>query len=314
MENRKILIEWPELNLHAVASLADDKNPELCDDVWNTLPFETIMNNAVVTGNSMYCWTPVVSFAPIHYKELICEAPIGRLRYGQGDGNKLIVQYGPCYDNVKGTVLGAVEPDYLDSLSTVGQKATEAIYITKKKLSVRFSKLDDSHSDAPATQSCQFKNAEAADLYSRISDAALNASEEEPKELVGLRNGAVKGSFGQYFSTWEFVYSFLRDVSMYTLYPVTKFSRNEAVSVQMISDLYQSIMPPYMNYLEEWGCVDLAKYSSEFTALLKNQKIEKYEALQILESLCRYTNMMSSWAYFMFPWGIGAAFRKDDTI
>ena len=39
MADRKLLFEWPELGLKARASLADDKNPELCEEVWNALPY-----------------------------------------------------------------------------------------------------------------------------------------------------------------------------------------------------------------------------------------------------------------------------------
>lgn len=53
--NRRILLEWPDLQLSAIAELADDKNPELCDDLWNALPICSIMNNAVITDGSMYC-------------------------------------------------------------------------------------------------------------------------------------------------------------------------------------------------------------------------------------------------------------------
>lgn len=44
------------LGLSAHATLADDQNPELCNELWNALPFDSIMNNAVVTDGSMYCW------------------------------------------------------------------------------------------------------------------------------------------------------------------------------------------------------------------------------------------------------------------
>ena len=62
--NRRILLEWPDLQLSAIAELADDKNPELCDDLWNALPIYSIMNNAVITDGSMYCWLPLLSSIP----------------------------------------------------------------------------------------------------------------------------------------------------------------------------------------------------------------------------------------------------------
>ena len=308
---KRVLIEWPELGLQATATLATDKNPELCADLWDSLPFESFMSNAVVTGSSMYCWTPIVSFAPIHHKELICEAPIGRLRYGQADGNKIIIQYGPCYDNVKGTVLGKVDDVCLDVLAQVGTRAMHSTYLSKEKLMVRFSRLGEEEGAKGPAYATLAGDSQAAQLCREIGEASLEAATKEPQELIDLRNGKVSGSFGQYFSTWEFAYSFLRDLSMYTLFGIAKFSRREEVNVQMAANLYQDITPPYIWYLEEWGFAKLYGFSSRFTKLMQEDALSKEEFLLILENLCRYTNMLSAWSYLMFPWGIGAAFQAE---
>lgn len=214
--NRRILLEWPDLQLSAIAELADDKNPELCDDLWNALPICSIMNNAVITDGSMYCWLPLLSFAPIHYKERIDEAPIGRLRYSQGTGNKLIVQYSQCYEDVKGTVLGEIIPEHIDIVKKVGEKARESIFMTKKELHIRVSRLGEDKAAEPAKpevvrpKDCR---AEVTELVDRILEKALEATKSEPRENKLARMGKVSGvgSCGQYFSTWEFVYSLSRD-------------------------------------------------------------------------------------------------------
>lgn len=314
MQQKKILIRWPALGMEATATLAAVENPELCDEIWRCLPFESIMSNAVVTGNSMYCWTPAVSFAPIRRKERISEAPVGRLRYGQGDGNKIIIQYGPCRDRVKGTVLGAVDSDCLEVLRRVGQAAMDATYITKERLAVRFSRWEDEDDAAPAPPPYALLagSGEAAALCRAIGEASLSAAREEPRELVDLRSGKFPGSFGQYFSTWEFSYSFLRDLSMYTLYPMARFARRDGVDIGTAAALYQDLAPSYVCYLEEWGFVTLHGFSERFTGLMRRGALTKPEFLAILDNLCRYTNMLSSWAYFMFPWGVGAAFRNEE--
>ena len=143
MADRKLLFEWPELGLKARASLADDKNPELCKEVWNALPFESIINNAVVTDGSMYCWVPMLSFAPIRHKERIDLAPVGRLRYSQNTGNKVIIQYDACNEDIMGAVLGQIDEEDLKTVRKVGLEAKNAIFMTKKEIHVRISRLEE---------------------------------------------------------------------------------------------------------------------------------------------------------------------------
>ena len=85
------------------------------DRVWNALPFESIMNNAVVTDGSMYCWVPMLSFAPIRHKERIDLAPVGRLRYSQNTGNKVIIQYDTCNEDIMLSLIhiSAFRPPFL---------------------------------------------------------------------------------------------------------------------------------------------------------------------------------------------------------
>ena len=141
--NRRIPLEWPDLQLSAVAELADDKNHELCDDLWNSLPIHSIMNNAVITDGSMYCWLPILSFAPIHFKERIDQAPIGRLRYSQGTGNKVIVKYGPCSEDCAAPVLGLVPEKYHGDLKKVGLAIWNNYYMDKKIYRVVFEKGEE---------------------------------------------------------------------------------------------------------------------------------------------------------------------------
>ena len=161
MDKRRIRFEWPELGLSAYASLADEVNPELCEEIWNALPFESIMNNAVVTDGSMYCWVPVLSFAPVRHKERIDQAPVGRIRYSQNTGNKVIVQYGACNEDVMGAVLGQIDEEDLPTVERVGAEARNAIFMTKKEIHVHISRVNEtekagrSHETLKRPQTCR---------------------------------------------------------------------------------------------------------------------------------------------------------------
>lgn len=85
----------------------------------------------MVTGDSMFAWAPMASTAPIHVKEEIRTAPLGRLRFSQRTGQKFIVQYGETKETIFAPVLGGVCEEDLGKLKTVGAAAWDATYRNK---------------------------------------------------------------------------------------------------------------------------------------------------------------------------------------
>lgn len=317
MAPKKILFEWPDLGKKAYALLADEDNPELCQDLWDALPFESIMNNAVVTDGSMYCWAPMLSYAPVHKKERIDLAPVGRIRYSQNTGNKIIIQYQDCNEDIYGAVLGMIQPEDIQTIQEIGKEARTAIFMTKAPLRVRISRVDDQSSSSsphivPEPSTC---GAEAKALAEELIRLGVAASSTEPEEHKRVRTGqnSGMGSCGQYFSTWEFVYSLTRDLSMYTLYPITKLARNDMFSVRQLEQIYMEIDPTYTNLLGSYGFKTLRTLARRFRELIASHTLTKEEFRYILDAFVFYTNMLAQWTYFYYPWGIGCAcFRFDE--
>ncbi len=129
-----ILMRWEPLGIEVRAALAVDQNPELCRDLLDTLPFTVLQEHAVVTGKSMFAWTPAMSTAPVHVREKINEAPLGRLRFSQGTGQKLIVQYGPTTEDLLAPVLGQVVAEDVDKLDAVGAAAWTSAFEDKQEI------------------------------------------------------------------------------------------------------------------------------------------------------------------------------------
>ncbi|MGI4815296.1 MAG: hypothetical protein ACRYG5_14520 [Janthinobacterium lividum] len=131
-DGQRIRISWEPLGITVHGVLASKENPELCADLIAALPFTIIQDHAVVTGESMYAWTPIVSTAPIHLRERICDAPIGRLRYSQSTGQKFIVQYGPTTEDLSQPVLGEIDAADADKLAEVGRRVWQSTFETKE--------------------------------------------------------------------------------------------------------------------------------------------------------------------------------------
>jgi hypothetical protein len=130
-EGTRIRLTWQPLGLSVEALLATSQNPELCADLIEKLPFTIVQDHAVVTGKSMYAWTPVVSTAPVRVRERICDAPIGRLRYSQSTGQKFIVQYGPTIEDLAQPILGEIVSG-LEVLPEVGKAVWESTFNSKE--------------------------------------------------------------------------------------------------------------------------------------------------------------------------------------
>lgn len=131
-DGQKVRLTWQPLGISVIAVFATKENPELCDDVLSQLPFTVVQDHAVVSGESMYAWAPVVSTSPVHVKERQCDAPVGRIRYSQGTGNKLIVQYGEVTEDIETPVLGEILPEYRDLLTEVGRAVLKSTFETKE--------------------------------------------------------------------------------------------------------------------------------------------------------------------------------------
>lgn len=136
-------LRWDPLGVEISAYLATDLNEQLCDDVIRALPFTVLQDHAVVSGKSMYAWAPLVSVAPTPVTERICDAPVGRLRFSQATGNKLIIQYGTTTEPLRVPVLGMVaEPDR-GKLDAVGRAVWESTFRTKEPIWVTAELADE---------------------------------------------------------------------------------------------------------------------------------------------------------------------------
>lgn len=138
---RKMLMEFPDFDTKMVIEL-DETNKELCDEVWNALPFSSVQEHGMVSGEIIYCWVPVLSQAKIEKKQLHTESPVGRVSYSQGTGNKIIIKYGECSEDLYAPVLGLIDEKYHGELKRVSREVWFNYFNDKKVLIVNFSKLE----------------------------------------------------------------------------------------------------------------------------------------------------------------------------
>src|SRR5579863_1762836 len=76
---RQIEIEWVDLRIKVTAALADDRNGELCNILWDHLPYRSIQNHALVSGEHLYHLCPIreLVYTPAASKEDRRQSPDG---------------------------------------------------------------------------------------------------------------------------------------------------------------------------------------------------------------------------------------------
>lgn len=139
---RKILMEIPEFKLSAVIE-CEERNWALCDEIWEALPFSTVQEHGMVSGELIYSWVPLISTAEIPFALLYTQSPIGCVTYSQGTGNKIIVKYGPCNEDLPAPVLGYVREDALESLAHAGREVWFNYFNDKKVIVTNFSRCEE---------------------------------------------------------------------------------------------------------------------------------------------------------------------------
>lgn len=136
-KERKIEMEWPELGVKVTATLADDKNPRLCDVLWNNLPIESIQGHSLVAGQHIMIPHNIVSFVKPEYEEDYTARKYwgnntlrpGSIRINTFVSQQMSVQWGPeRYEPGKVAPIAFVDEKHLDKLREVGKKTLAGMF------------------------------------------------------------------------------------------------------------------------------------------------------------------------------------------
>jgi hypothetical protein len=298
-------IAWPELDVFVVAELNDERNPELVSEFVEHLPFRVLQSHPVVSGESTYAWVPIVSTAKVSHRERIVDCPIGTLRYSQGTGNKLSVQYGVGLEPVLQPILGWILPEYQGLLPNVGRKVWDSLFWSKNLIFVDVRVHgEDLKSSKPKAESRH----PAALLF---LEEAKRVEMIEPEDLTRIRRGEVAntGSYGQYFTAWDFANGMIRDYIVYTIYPLLGLA--DELTPAQISLILDRTDPPYTDYLGYSGLQTLQRFAGILREEVKRAD-DPEVVKELLKAFLRYGNRLNAWSHHYFPWHFGAFFGRKD--
>ena len=152
------------------------------------------------------------------------------------------------------------------------------------------------------------------ELKNKIDNETKRIWLEEPDELTIQRLGLLKnkaGSYGQYFGTWDFANGMMRDLSMYTMYPMLKLMVGGNFSLEQMKEMYTQILPVYTEYLRYSGYPTLCAFCREFRAVMPSIDTSE-DFIELFKSLLMYCNKLAAWVYHYAPWEMAVSFRQKN--
>ncbi len=306
---RQLEIEWllpgggPAKKV--VATLAEDKNPALCDLLWRYLPYSSIQHHALISGQHLYHYDPIVEsfFAEAQTKESRSRAPDGTvfLSYLQ----HLSVKYGFLTEDLPAAPVARVLPECLETLREVGRACWNSTFRDKGLIEVRVSRRGE-----PAARDYRLPppgavaSPAARRLIEEIHAETQRIWMTPPAEIVDLFGGNIAsgaGAYNQYFTTMVFANGEERAFAYNALGGLLRSCQRSDISLEALRQITPNFVLVPSEFLGYCGLETLADFTAHMVGVL-GELASKEEYAALLSALTLYANKLNGWGLHYFPW------------
>ena len=316
---RQIEIEWLPLGISVTADLDDGpgaRNPTLVDLLWAKLPYRSLQNHALVSGNHLYHLVP--------HPELIYTEPSTREdRTLSPDGTVFLsqlqhvgIKYGPLTEYLSASAIGAVQATDLADLRDVGRACWEAAYRTKQVLEVRMRRTGD---ESPIPALPPARRAADPEVQRLINDIHAETERvwlDPPAELIDIHAGRIRsraGSYDQYLSTMVFVNGETRPLGYCALNGLLRACQSETISLEVLCELTPNLIKTPAEFLGYCGLEIQWDFVQRSLASLP-RLTTKTDYFALIATLALYTNCLNTWNLHLFPWELGDRYPYVDGL
>ncbi|MFF5176301.1 hypothetical protein ACFY3U_27275 [Micromonospora sp. NPDC000089] len=314
---RQIEIEWLPLDIRITVDLDDAKNRRLNDLLWSKLPYRSLQNHALVSGNHLYHLLPFPEFVytaaetrvPDRTKEPDGTVFLSRLQH-------LAIKYGPLSEYLPAAPVGTVRPADMDALREVGRGCWEAAYHTKQPIEVRVTRKGDSTPIPGLPRPAPVADPAVQRLINEIHDETVRVWIEPPTELMSIHEGEIKsgaGSYDQYLSTMVFVNGETRPLGYCALNGLINLWASGEHSLETLRAITPTFVSTPAEFLGYCGLDNLWRFTRQaLDSLPQVQTREEYFSL--VSTLSLYANCLNTWNLHLFPWELGDRFRHPRAL
>jgi len=311
--NKQIEIEWLPFNIKITADLLEEKNPELCDLLWSYLPYRSIQLHALISGQHLYHYNPIIESFFVKPKsfESRAKSPDGTvfLSYLQ----HLSVKYGHVTEDLPAAPVARVIPQDILKLKQVGRKCWESTYKTKKLIEVRVTKKGEKVKEGVVKlrKYGSVKNNKVQRLINEIYKETEKIWLNPPKDVINIHMGKIKskvGSYGQYFSTMVFVNGEERHLGYNALGGLLKSCKTSNIDLRTLKQITPNFVYISAEFLGYCGLEKLWKFTKRMLDTLSLIRTRD-EYFSLISPLALYANRINGWNLHYFPWKYGEDFK-----
>jgi hypothetical protein len=311
---RQIEIEWVGINRKVTADLIETKNQNLCNLLWDNLPYNSIQSHALVSGDHLYHVVPIwrLVWEQATFKEDRTLCPDGTVFLSQLQ--HLAVKYGHLTEYIPAAAVGQVIAEHVPILKQAGQEIWEAAYHTKQIIEVRVTRKGqrvDKFELAPAPR-CEHPAVDA--LVREIVSETQRIWINPPEELLDIHSGRIKsgaGSRGQYFTTMLFVNGEQRPFGYGALGGLVRSCFNSDLSVDGLKQIAGNFIKTPAEFLGYCGLDKQWAFTQRTVAALKDVHT-KSDFVTLMSALGTYANCLNGWNLHYFPWSHGDAYKMAE--
>ncbi|HEX5033627.1 MAG TPA: hypothetical protein VFW62_04035 [bacterium] len=308
---RQIEIEWVELNKKVTANLIPDNNPELCDLLWERLPYTSIQTHALVSGHHLYHIAPIVELVTTKAQFKVPD------RTKSDDGTiflsqlqHMAIKYGKLSEYLPAAPVGQVIPEHIPILKEAGEGCWDAVYRTKQVVEVRVSRKGDDSKKFYFPTFEEIKREPVRSLLKEIQDETWRTWVKPPQEVLDIHAGAIRsgaGSCGQYFTTMLFVNGEARPLGYSGFGGLMQLCKNPEITLDTLQKVAPHFVKTPAEFLGYCGLDTLWSFTERTLKLLPDLK-NKDELFALVSMLALYTNQLNAWNLHFFPWAEGRAY------
>jgi hypothetical protein len=311
---RQIEIEWVGINRKVSADLIETKNPNLCNLLWDNLPYNSIQSHALVSGDHLYHVVPNwrLVWEQAMNKEDRTRSPDGTVFLSQLQ--HLAVKYGVLSEYLPAAAVGQVIPEHMPILKQAGQEIWEAAYRTKQVIEVRVTRKGQrvDKFELPPPPRCE--SAIVDELVREIVSETQRVWIDPPEELLDIHNGNIKsgaGSRGQYFTTMLFVNGEQRPFGYGALGGLVRSCFNSDVSVEGLKQIVGNFIKTPAEFLGYCGLDKQWAFTQRTLTALKEVH-SKGDFVTLMSALGLYANCLNGWNLHYFPWSHGEGYKLSE--
>ncbi|UNI19533.1 hypothetical protein JDV02_005713 [Purpureocillium takamizusanense] len=315
-QSRKIKIQWPQLDTTVTAVLDDQLNPRLVDLLFEHLPYRSLQNHALVSGNHLYHLVPSERLI---YTKADYKVPD---RTTEPDGTlflsglqHLAVKYGPLSEYLPAAPCGHIVPEDMSRLREVGNSVWKACKDSKQVIEVVVWDASQPQPTDPIPLATERtgSSAEVKELVEEIHAETKKSWSGISDDLLKVHQGrgpSGAGSKESYFATMLFINGEIRPLGYNVLNNILKIAATQPQfdlqHLVTLYDIFVSVPSEFVGYAGATFLYATFRKVARLieTRVLANSDLEeaREDFLAMVSAFARYVNLLNAQNLHLFPW------------